>query len=275
MLKVFALLDLPGSERIVGVLEIDADGTRLAQHQFTMLVAMVLGLGMGLGVYAVVILIAVLAIRSLRSRERRRIETRARELTRVVIQALDMGNHEIPGHAPRVAQISVAIARQLGFQPNELAEIETGALLHDIGKFGVSDAVLSKRGHLTEREWAELYRHPELGYSLLEGFPSLNNAALLVRAHHERFDGGGYPHGLAGDAIPLQARIFAVADAFDAIASEGPGRATRSHEEALAEIRSAAGSHFDPEVVRAFFRIPDIHAFPENWSSSPNQHHAA
>jgi ribonuclease P protein subunit RPR2 len=130
-----------------------------------------------------------------------------------------------------------------------------GFLLHDIGKLAVPDAILRAPGRLTEEQWTLMRRHPEEGVRMLEHVPFLGRALDVVRYHHERWDGGGYPDGLSGEQIPLWARIFAVVDALDAITAERPYRAARSYEDALAEIRRNSGSQFDPAVVEALERL--------------------
>src|SRR5258708_37638781 len=127
-----------------------------------------------------------------------------------------------------------------------------GALLHDIGKIGVSDAILRKPTTLTTGEWAEMKRHPEWGAAIVERIEFLRAARDIVVAHHEKFDGTGYPRGLRGSSIPLSARIFAVADVFDAVTTFRPYRMPMSHNDALALIRRDSGRHFDPQVVAAF-----------------------
>jgi len=126
------------------------------------------------------------------------------------------------------------------------------AILHDIGKIGVADSVLSKPAALNDTEWKEIRRHPELGYELLRGFDFLKEAAEMVLAHHERYDGAGYPRGLAGEEIPYAARIFQVIDAFDAMTSRRPYRQPLSRDEALEELLRNAGTQFDSQVVDAF-----------------------
>ena len=131
-----------------------------------------------------------------------------------------------------------------------------GALLHDVGKIGITDRVLLKAGPLSDGEWREMRKHPDLGATLVGEIGFLRPARELVRAHHERYDGAGYPRGLAGDAIPLGARIFGVADAFDALTTDRPYRRGLDHTEAARRIAAGRGSQFDPAVVDAFLRIP-------------------
>lgn len=132
-----------------------------------------------------------------------------------------------------------------------------GAILHDIGKIGIPDHVFKKPGSLTEEEWSLMRKHPELGYKILKGIPFLNPALDTVRYHHERFDGAGYPSKLVGHDIPLSARIFAVADTYDAMTSDRPYRKALSHQAAVSEISQLQNTQFDPIVVAAFLRVVD------------------
>ena len=144
----------------------------------------------------------------------------------------------------------------------ELDALGRGVLLHDIGKIGISDSILLKPGSLTPEEWVVMRSHPEIGRQILEGIPFLRDAIPVVRHHHERWDGTGYPLGLAGTAIPLGARIFAVADAFDAMTFDRPYSKAISLEAARDRIRDSAGTHFDPDVVATFLGIP-VEVFAE------------
>src|SRR5262249_50108740 len=155
----------------------------------------------------------------------------------------------------RVVHYTTAIAEALGIRGNELQEIGRGALLHDIGKIGIPDAVLLKPEKLTTQEWAQMRKHPEIGYEMIRNIEFLATPASIVLAHQERWDGGGYPRRLQGQEIPVGARIFAVADAFDAMTSDRPYRSGTSFANAIAEIRRCAGSQFDPEVTRAFLSL--------------------
>jgi HD-GYP domain-containing protein (c-di-GMP phosphodiesterase class II) len=137
-----------------------------------------------------------------------------------------------------------------------MRSLEFGSLLHDIGKIGVPDAILRKPAKLTEAEWIKMREHPLHGQRILQGIQFLEGAARVVAQHHERWDGSGYPHGLRGDEIDLNARIFAVADAFDAMTSDRVYRRGRQYEVAAAELDAFAGRQFDPEVVEAFHRVP-------------------
>jgi putative nucleotidyltransferase with HDIG domain len=176
--------------------------------------------------------------------------------------ALDTRDTETQGHSVRVSEYTVVIARRMGVADPELTEIRRGALLHDVGKIGISDAVLRKPGKLTAQEWAEMKKHPEIGYRILSGINFLEKSMPVVIAHQERFDGSGYPRGVKGDEIPLGARIFAVVDTLDAMTSDRPYRSALDYETAREEIVRNSGIQFDPRVVEAFLSIP-----PEEWKA--------
>jgi putative nucleotidyltransferase with HDIG domain len=171
----------------------------------------------------------------------------------ILTSALDQRDGVTEGHSRRVADLSLIVARELGVQGEDLLDIERAGILHDIGKLAVPDAILSKPGPLTPGEWVEMRRHPDIGYQMVRDVPFLGRAAEIIRSHHERFDGAGYPRNLKGEDIPLGARIFAVVDAYDAMTSDRPYRLALLHEEALDEIRHQAGSQFDPVIVAPFF----------------------
>ena len=171
----------------------------------------------------------------------------------ILTSALDQRDRVTDGHSRRVADLSLIVARELGIDGDDLLDIERAAILHDIGKLAVPDAILSKPAPLTSDEWLEMRRHPDVGHDLVRDVPFLGHAAEIIRSHHERFDGAGYPRSLKGEEIPLGARIFAVVDAYDAMTSDRPYRLARSHEEALEEIRRQVGTQFDPVVVAPFF----------------------
>lgn len=172
-----------------------------------------------------------------------------------LVAALDAREHETSNHSQRVVRYSLAVARRLGVPEAELPQLGRGALLHDIGKIGVPDAILLKPGRLTEAEWVEMRKHPRTGFDIVRAVDFLAAPADLVLSHQERYDGGGYPRGLAGDAIPLFARIFAIADTFDAMTSHRPYRRALGADAARAEIRRCAGSQFDPACVEAFLSL--------------------
>jgi len=165
---------------------------------------------------------------------------------------LDARDSETEGHSKRVVRCAVAIGRAMGISNDEMASLEVGALLHDIGKVGVSDQILRKNGPLTPEEWLEMRKHPEIGYGLTSRISFLDHASPIVRHHHERWDGNGYPDGLCGENIPLAARIFAVADSFDAMVSDRPYRRGLPLEQIIGELQRGAGKQFDPQVVDVF-----------------------
>jgi cyclic di-GMP phosphodiesterase len=165
----------------------------------------------------------------------------------------DVGTYS---HSRRVRGYTLAIARAHGVAEADLQDIDCGVLLHDIGKIGIPDGILLKSGPLTPAEWEVMKRHPDIGRQLIEKVPFLRGAAPLVYHHHERWDGDGYPVGLRGEAIPLGARIFAVADALDAMTVDRPYCRAVSFETARLEIRDCAGTQFDPAVVASFLTIP-------------------
>lgn len=160
-------------------------------------------------------------------------------------------------HAERLAEMAIKIGRALGMTAHELEDLRYGAILHDIGKIGIRDAVLQKPGKLDLTEWSEMQHHPEMGERILSPVPRLAGAACIVRHHHERFDGGGYPDMLAGEAIPLGARILTVVDAYSAIVDQRVYKPPRPHTEAITELKRCAGTQFDPQVVLVFLGIWD------------------
>ncbi|WP_322497010.1 PAS domain S-box protein [Chloroflexus sp.] len=170
-------------------------------------------------------------------------------------RALDLRDHETEGHSRRVTELTMRIAERMGFADEELVHIRRGALLHDIGKMGIPDAILNKPGPLDEREWVIMRTHPTLAVELLRPIAFLAPALAIPWCHHEKWDGTGYPRGLRGADIPLAARIFAVVDVYDALTSDRPYRAAWSPERALAYLREQAGSHFDPHVVEVFLAL--------------------
>ena len=171
-----------------------------------------------------------------------------------LVTALEARRGVPRGRYARLTEYALDIGRHLGFQPGTPAwhDLKRAALLNDVGTIGVSDFILRKPGRLTPEEWDEVRRHPTIGYEMLGHVKSLSGAAAIIHAHHERFDGKGYPRALAGDDIPLGARILAVADAFDAMTSDRPYRRSLPWEVAHDEIVKHSGAQFDPRVVNAF-----------------------
>ncbi|HWS85615.1 MAG TPA: HD domain-containing phosphohydrolase [Pyrinomonadaceae bacterium] len=183
-------------------------------------------------------------------------ESAYRMTLKALVAALETRDQETHGHSERVVNFSLRLGRELGLSREQTRSLEFGSLLHDIGKIGVPDAILRKPARLTEDEWAKMREHPLHGQKILGGIEFLEGAARVVAEHHERWDGSGYPLGLKGEEIDLCARIFAVADAFDAMVSDRVYRRGRSYDAALAELEACAGAQFDPRVVEAFRRVP-------------------
>lgn len=172
-----------------------------------------------------------------------------------LVCALDAREHETQAHSQRVRLYTLELARLLKYPMERMNELGRGALLHDIGKIGVSDTILLKPGPLTADEWVEMRRHPEIGYAILTGISFLQQPAEIVLTHQERYDGSGYPQKLVGEGIPFGSRIFAVVDCFDALTSDRPYRRAAPYEEARAELEDKAGTLFDPRVVEAFCSV--------------------
>ncbi len=168
---------------------------------------------------------------------------------------LEMRDRETRGHADRVERLTMRLIEAMGVPESEWEHVRRGTLLHDIGKLGVPDAILQKPGKLTPEEWAVMRRHPETGRDLLASIEFLAPAVDIPYCHHERWDGTGYPRGLAGEEIPLVARIFAVVDVYDALTSDRPYRRAWTPAEAIEHIREESGRHFDPAVVEMFLAI--------------------
>ena len=173
-------------------------------------------------------------------------------LAEALAAALDAREHETGLHSKRVACHTLVLARRFSNNPALLRQVYWGALLHDLGKIGVADTILLKEGALSEAEWQVMRAHPAIGHQIIASVPFLAEAAEIILTHEERFDGKGYPHGLAGEAIPLWARLFAVIDTLDAITSDRPYRKGLPFEHAKEEIVRNAGSQFDPLAVDAF-----------------------
>ncbi|MGO8815481.1 MAG: HD domain-containing phosphohydrolase [Terriglobia bacterium] len=186
-----------------------------------------------------------------------RIERNYDETLQTLTAALDLRDRETAGHSARVMAYALEIAKMVGCSKAQLTTVARGALLHDIGKIGVPDAILMKAGPLTEDEWPLMKAHVGVGFWLLNRIAFLEDAAEIVHAHHERFDGKGYPRGLQGGMIPLGARIFSVADTLDAITSDRPYRRAMPFAVAREEIVGQSGKQFDPDVVSAFLTIDE------------------
>jgi putative two-component system response regulator len=175
----------------------------------------------------------------------------------MLANAIELRDSYTRGHVERVRDLSVLIARELRLNESQIEALRFGAILHDIGKIYISEGVLRKAGPLNELEWKEMKRHSEIGAELLSKVPYLNAAIPIILYHHERWDGRGYPRGLVGEEIPIEARIAAVADAFDAMTTVRVYRSKSKPEQAVQEIIDGRGSRYDPKVVEAFLAILD------------------
>jgi two-component system, cell cycle response regulator len=193
-----------------------------------------------------------LADRRMYVQKSRRPRSPERQTRNVLLRALQERSPAIGDHVSGVAPLAVALGQAYGLGPEELDEIARASELHDIGKIGVPDGILRKRGPLNQAEWTLMRNHTLIGERILSSAPAMSPVARLVRSTHERWDGKGYPDGLAGEEIPLGSRVIAVCDAFMAMTQPRPWRRTMSHEEALQELRACAGTQFDPKLVEAF-----------------------
>jgi putative nucleotidyltransferase with HDIG domain len=173
-------------------------------------------------------------------------------------RALDARDKDTEGHSERVTALAVEIGQEMGLLEADLDSLRLAALLHDIGKIGIPDAILNKPGPLDEQEWVLMRKHPQIGFDILKNIPYLKSSLDAILHHHEKYNGKGYPAGLSGDAISLSARILTVVDVYDALTSNRPYRPAFSAEKALEMIRGEAGHQFDAKVVQTLFRIPTI-----------------
>lgn len=197
--------------------------------------------------------------------------------------ALDVRDQSAPGHCRRVAKLAVRLGKRMGISGDDLVALEHGALLHDIGKVGIPDSILMKPASLNGEEWHTMRKHPEIGCQIVGHIDFLKKALPIIRHHHERYDGSGYPDGLKGTEIPLLARIFSVVDSFDAQTNERPYNAGLSIEHALENIYKARGKAYDPRVVDEFIKMiaeqnpslqddPRILNPPKRQSAEPSSH---
>lgn len=198
------------------------------------------------------------------------LETRL-QIVRCLGKAAEYKDNETGAHVIRMSHYSRIVAVALGFDEYQADELLHAAPMHDVGKIGIPDAILTKPGKLTAEEWAVMRRHTVIGANILGDHSSglLKLAASIALYHHEKWDGSGYPHGLAGEEIPLPARIVALADVFDALTSERPYKRAWSVEDAVSLIRKESGKHFDPQVVSAFLdNLPEILKVKERWADA-------
>ncbi|OGP74182.1 MAG: hypothetical protein A2V86_13695 [Deltaproteobacteria bacterium RBG_16_49_23] len=173
---------------------------------------------------------------------------------KVLAEAIDAKDPYTRGHSDRVKRMSLAIAKQMGFSEERLENLEYGALLHDIGKIGIKDEILQKQGPLSSEEYQSIQEHPMIGVKIVEGVEFFKDKIPMIRNHHEFYDGSGYPDGLAGEAISLEARIISLPDAFDAMTSARPHRGVMPLQDVLAELGKCSGKQFDPKVLEIFIR---------------------
>jgi putative two-component system response regulator len=190
-----------------------------------------------------------------------------------IVQALGMAaeykDNETGLHVIRMSHFSRIIALEAGFSPDEAEELLHAAPMHDVGKIGIPDAILQKPGKLDENEWLIMQKHPEIGAQIIgeHNASMLQMARRIALGHHEKWDGSGYPAGLAGDDIPIEARIVAIADVFDALTSVRPYKKAWTVEDAVALIREQSGRHFDPQLVECFIRrLDEINQIRERWA---------
>ena len=169
--------------------------------------------------------------------------------------AMDLRDRETEGHSQRVTELTVQLAEAYGLDEDSIHQIRRGALLHDMGKIGVPDAILHKPDKLTDDEWVIMRKHPQFAYEMLYPLEYLRPAIDIPYCHHEKWDGTGYPRKLKGEDIPLAARLFAIVDVWDAVTSDRPYRPAWTKETALTYIHEQSGKHFDPQVVETFFKV--------------------
>jgi response regulator RpfG family c-di-GMP phosphodiesterase len=174
-----------------------------------------------------------------------------------LVSAIDAHEHEVGNHSLRVTEFSLVIANACGVRGRDLVDLYCGAMLHDIGKIGVPDAILHKAGPLTPEEQIMMHRHPEIGFRIIGHIGYFSKAAEIIRTHHEHFDGSGYPRGLKGEDIPHGARVFAIADGLDALTVKRPYRDALTFEGAFDEIVRASGTIYDPAVIQASLQASD------------------
>jgi putative nucleotidyltransferase with HDIG domain len=199
------------------------------------------------------------------------IDTRRDSLSAVydLVSTVEARDPYTYGHSKKVNTYAVALAEAIGLSPEDVSRLSTAALLHDIGKISIPDRVLNKKGKLSKEDWEAIKTHPRLGASIVSSIPNLVPCVSSILHHHERWDGGGYPEGLKGEEIPLEARILAVADSFEAMTSARPYRSALSIEDVIRELRQCAGLQFDPKLVEIFIGIIEA-GLPEKVKIGPD-----
>ncbi len=263
LLEVYVPLKAADSDKIIGAFEVyqktDALDRRIADIRHTVGIGVFGGFAvLYLGLFGVVRGAARRLVA--RSLENQRLAGEVVGAYEQTIEgwatALELKDQETVGHSRRVTELTVAVAREMGYTDSALVDLRRGAILHDIGKMGVPDAILKKPGRLDEEEFAIIMQHPEYSRRMLEPIGYLTAALDIPLYHHEKWDGSGYLRGLAGEEIPLSARIFAVVDVWDALTHDRCYRQAWPVGKALAYMRDQAGKHFDPTVVATFLRLP-------------------
>jgi putative nucleotidyltransferase with HDIG domain len=201
-------------------------------------------------------------LRKLNTQLEERVQDRTRELAEAYdttlegwAHALELRDKETEGHSRRVTDTTLKMAKRLGFSEDILEQIRRGAILHDIGKMGVPDEILHKLNQLTEEEREIVKKHPEIAYKLLKPIPFLRRALEIPYSHHEKWDGSGYPQGLKGGEIPISARIFAIADVWDALSNNRPYNKAWPREKIIEYMKEQSGIHFDPRLVQLFLEM--------------------
>ncbi|TGE39519.1 HD-GYP domain-containing protein [Desulfosporosinus fructosivorans] len=172
-----------------------------------------------------------------------------------LVQALEAKDTYTSGHSARVGKLAVAIAEEIKMSEEKIQSLKYAAVLHDVGKIGVSELILNKEGKLLDSEWESIRSHPVIGQTIIKGIKFMFDIGEVVRHHHERYDGKGYPDGIKGEEIPLESRIIAVADTYDAITTDRSYRKGSTHDEAIVELKRVAGSQLDPEIVGIFCKV--------------------
>ncbi len=270
LLEVYVPLRVAGSPKVLGAFEVYQKTDMLDSRTKSIRRLVVTGVFSGFGLLYLGLFSVILgAARRLvaRSRENQRLALEVSGAYEQTIEgwakALELKDHETEGHSRRVVELTVTIAREMGYTGVELANIRRGAILHDIGKMGVPDSILKKTGPLDDDEWAIMKQHPEYSRRVIEEIGYLTPALDIPLNHHEKWDGTGYLKGLSGEEIPLPARIFAIVDVWDALTNDRCYRSAWPAQKAVDYVSEQAGAHFDPAVVRTFLRLMDTSEIKE------------
>jgi putative nucleotidyltransferase with HDIG domain len=255
LMEVFVPVLVSGADLPVGVYDVLSDITDVRPALMRLKWSVWASVGLGILIlYAALFTIVWRASQDLEAQHealRRAFAGTVRSLANAV-DARDMATAD---HSGRVAEYAVAIAKEMGLSDSEVREIQVAGFLHDVGKIGIPDEILAKRGPLTDAEWKSMRRHPLLGYEILQPVAISERIKQAIRHSHEWWDGSGYPDGLVGKRIPLAARVIAVADAFESFTTDRPYRASGDPRKAVEEIQRCSGTQFDPQVVEVFLRI--------------------